>query len=170
MSLHLYAECKTSFVDISFPQKEDISLNDVVERELKEKSPTTDIVIARDLKSAKSKSCTGVKRLFDLPISCFFTVTKNDNPKELHVVVVVVVVSVGAFDAFGALLLFGPFDAFGALLLFGPFVAFGALLLPVFGSLVALGTLDDLTSFKYLSCASAFVIDCTRSPFIHAIV
>ena len=47
---------KTSFVDVSFPQKEDISLSDVVERELKEKSPTTYIVIARDLKSAKSRS------------------------------------------------------------------------------------------------------------------
>ncbi len=74
------------FHDICFPQKEDLLLSAVVERELKRKKPNTDIVIARDLKSAKSESGTDVDRLFDLPISSFFTLAGPKSPKALHVV------------------------------------------------------------------------------------
>eukprot|EP00957_Ditylum_brightwellii_P200162 15259146-Ditylum_brightwellii.AAC.1 len=53
--LYLYkAGCTEAFLDVSFPQEGDMNLSDVVERELKKKRPNTDIVIDRDLKSAKS--------------------------------------------------------------------------------------------------------------------
>lgn len=85
--LYLYkAGCTEAFLDVSFPQEEDIVLRDVVERELKKKRPNTDIVIDRDLKSAKSGCGSDVTQLFDFPISNFFAIASDVTPKVLHVV------------------------------------------------------------------------------------
>ena len=87
--VHLYLYTtgyKGPLLDVCFPQEDDEILSVFVERELKNKRPNTAIVIGRDLKSAKNESGSDVVRLFDLPISNFFSVTGGDKPKGFHVV------------------------------------------------------------------------------------
>jgi len=61
----------------------DKTLEGIIVEEVTKKMMTTEIVIARDLKSAKSFDGTDVKQLLSFPISEFLKVIKGEKQQQL---------------------------------------------------------------------------------------
>ena len=64
----------------------DAKLADIIANEMTNKKSTADVVVALDLKSAKSFGGTDVKQLLNHPFSVVYNVIRAEEQKELYVV------------------------------------------------------------------------------------
>ena len=71
-------------LDTAFPVLRDQRLTDLIREEVLRRDPAIDSVdFVRDIKSAKTLSGKDVLRCLELPVSAFFAMSANDEPKTL---------------------------------------------------------------------------------------
>ena len=75
-------------IDVALPITNDERVADIVSREVLHKNSAHDTIdFVRDIKSATTSSGMDASRLFELPVSSFFGIIKDDETKQLTVVI-----------------------------------------------------------------------------------